>query len=103
MGSFSTALSALQAYSTAINAVGNNLANMSSTGFKNADINFQDVMGSVTSSNTQIGNGVQEPTTEANFSQGTLATTNNPLDAAIQGNGFFLLAPAGSTGTVSAS
>jgi len=103
MGSFSTALSALQAYSTAINAVGNNLANMNSTGFKNADINFEDVMGSLTTGNTQIGNGVQEPNTERNFSQGSITTTNNPLDAAIQGNGFFLLTPAGTTGTGSAT
>jgi flagellar hook protein FlgE len=103
MGSFDTALSALQAYSTAINAVGNNLANMSSTGFKNADINFEDVMGSVTTNHTQIGNGVQQPTTEADFSQGSIASTGNALDAAIQGNGFFLLTPAGSTGTVSPS
>jgi flagellar hook protein FlgE len=103
MGSFSTALSALQAYSTAINAVGNNLANMSTTGFKNNDINFQDVMGSVSTNGTQIGNGVQSPTTNANFNQGTISTTTNALDAAIQGNGFFLLTPPGSTGTVTPS
>jgi flagellar hook protein FlgE len=102
MGSFSTALSALQAYNTAIDAVGNNLANMNSTGFKNSDVNFEDVMGSV-SGNTQIGNGVQQPTTEANFSQGAINTTTNPLDAAIQGSGFFMLTPAGSTGTASPS
>jgi len=101
MGSFSTALSALQAFSTAMDAVGNNLANMSTTGFKTSEINFQDIMGTVTNNNTQIGNGVQEPTTEGEFSQGAITTTNNPLDAAIQGNGFFLLAPAGATGTVS--
>jgi flagellar hook protein FlgE len=100
MGSFDTALSALQAYSSAMDAVGNNLANMSTTGFKTSDINFQDVMGTVTANNTQIGNGVQQPTTEADFSQGAITTTTNPLDAAIQGNGFFLLSPAGSTGTV---
>lgn len=99
MGSFSTALSALQAYSTAINAVGNNLANMNSTGFKNSDINFEDVMGSMTTNNTQIGNGVQQPFTERNFTQGAITSTSNPLDAAIQGNGFFLLTPAGATGT----
>jgi flagellar hook protein FlgE len=101
MGSFDTALSALQAYSTAMDAVGNNLANMSTTGFKTSDINFQDVMSTVTTNNMQIGNGVQQPTTEADFSQGTISTTTNPLDAAIQGNGFFLLTPAGSTGAVS--
>lgn len=102
MGSFDTALSALQSYTSAINAVGNNLANMNSTGFKDSDITFQDVMGSV-SGNTQIGNGVQAPVTAANFSQGTDTTTTNPLDAAIQGNGFFLLTPAGSTGTIAPS
>jgi flagellar hook protein FlgE len=102
MGSFDIALSALQAYSSAINAVGNNLANMTSTGFKESEINFEDVMGTVTG-NTQIGNGVQQPSTAADFSQGTITGTNNPLDAAIQGNGFFLLAPAGSTGTVTPS
>lgn len=102
MGSFDTALSALKAYTGAINAVGNNLANMSSTGFKNSEINFQDVMGSV-SGKTQIGNGVQQPTTTANFSQGTLTNTGVALDAAIQGNGFFLLAPPGSNGSVTPS
>jgi flagellar hook protein FlgE len=103
MGTFNIALSALQAYSTAINAVGNNLANMSSTGFKNADINFQDLMSTVTNPSTQVGNGVQQPTTNANFSQGTLLSTGNPLDAAVQGNGFFLLTPAGATGAASPS
>lgn len=102
MATFGTSLSALQAYTSAINAVGNNLANMNSTGFKNSEINFQDVMGSV-SGNTQIGNGVQAPVTEANFSQGTDTTTGNALDAAIQGNGFFLLTPAASTGTAAPS
>jgi flagellar hook protein FlgE len=102
MGSFDTALSALQAYTSAINAVGNNLANMSSTGFKNSNINFEDVMGSVTN-NSQIGNGVQQPTTSADFSQGTVSSTGVALDAAIQGSGFFLLTPAGSTGTVTPS
>jgi flagellar hook protein FlgE len=101
MGSFDTALSALQAFSSAMDAVGNNLANMSTTGFKTSEINFEDVMGTVTANNTQIGNGVQQPTTEADFSQGAITSTTNPLDAAIQGNGFFLLAPAGSTGSPS--
>ncbi|MGA2211642.1 MAG: flagellar hook-basal body complex protein [Bryobacteraceae bacterium] len=103
MGSFDIALSALQAFSTAIDAVGNNLANMSTTGFKASDVNFEDVMGNVTANNSQIGNGVQQPYTETDFSQGTFTTTTNPLDAAIDGNGFFLLAPAGSTGTPSPS
>jgi flagellar hook protein FlgE len=97
MGSFDIALSALQSFSSAIDAVGNNLANMSTTGFKTSDVTFEDVMGNVTANNSQIGNGVQQPYTETDFSQGTIASTTNPLDAAIQGNGFFMLAPAGTT------
>ena len=59
MGSFDAALSALQAYSNAMDVVGNNLANMSTTGFKTSEISFQDVMGAVTTDTTQIGNGVK--------------------------------------------
>ena len=42
--SFSTALSALNADSTAIDVVGNNLANLNTTGFKTSDVSFQDLV-----------------------------------------------------------
>lgn len=105
MGSFDTSLSALQAFSTAIDAVGNNLANLSTTGYKSSEVTFQDIMGTYFSANTQIGDGVQQPDTSQNFSQGSITTTNNPLDAAIQGSGFFILTPASSSasGTTSSS
>lgn len=92
--SFSTALSALSADSTAIDVVGNNLANLNTTGFKTSVVSFHDL---VTQSlgaglgETQVGFGVGRPTTIREFTQGALQTTSGPLDAAIQGDGFFVV------------
>jgi flagellar hook protein FlgE len=92
--SFSTALSALNATSTAIDVVGNNLANLNTPGFKTSVVSFHDL---VTQSlgaglgETQVGFGVGSPITLRQFSQGGLQTTGGPLDAAIQGDGFFVV------------
>ena len=92
--SFSTALSALNATSTAIDVVGNNLANMNSTGFKESDVSFSDL---VTQSlgaglgSTQVGFGTATPLTVRNFSQGALQTSGGLLDGAISGDGFFVV------------
>ena len=92
--SFSTALSALAAQSTAIDVVGNNLANLNTTGFKSSVVSFHDL---VTQSlgaglgDTQVGFGVGTPITLRQFSQGAIQTTGGTLDAAIQGDGFFLV------------
>jgi len=99
--SLSTALSALSATSTAIDVVGNNLANLDTLGFKSSEVSFQDLLSQSISSGagqTQIGFGVGTPTTQFNFSQGALKTTSGPLDVAIQGDGFFLVrTPTGAT------
>jgi len=99
--SFSTALSALGAHSTAIDVVGNNLANLNTPGFKASVVSFYDL---VTQSlgaglgETQVGFGVARPLTLRQFSQGAIQTSNGPLDAAIQGDGFLVLKnPAGGT------
>jgi flagellar hook protein FlgE len=100
--SFSTALSGLNAYSTAIDVVGNNLANLDTTGFKADTVEFQDL---VTQSigadlgSTQVGFGVGTPITLTNYSQGALQSTGGALDAAIQGSGFFIVNAAGSGNT----
>ena len=92
--SFSTALSALAATSTAIDVVGNNLANLNTTGFKTSDVSFYDL---VTQSmgaglgDTQVGFGVGTPITLRQFTQGAIQTTGGTLDAAIQGDGFFMV------------
>src|SRR5262245_38012644 len=92
--SFSTALSALNATSTAIDVVGNNLANMNTPGFTTSAVVFRDL---VTQSigaglgETQVGFGTAQPLTVRQFGQGALQTTSGLLDAAIQGGGFFVL------------
>jgi flagellar hook protein FlgE len=90
MSSYSSALSGLLANSTALDVVGNNLANMNTQGFKTETTLFEDEM-SAANASLQVGGGVQATTTQTNFSQGTLQTTGGPLDAAVQGNGFFVV------------
>jgi flagellar hook protein FlgE len=94
---FSTALSALNADSDAINVVGNNLANLNTTGFKASTADFSDVMAEqlgTGTSNGQVGLGVGPISSIQEFTQGSITTTNGLLDAAIQGNGFFVVTDA---------
>jgi flagellar hook protein FlgE len=92
--SFSTALSALGAHSTAVDVVGNNLANLNTPGFKASTVSFYDL---VTQSlgaglgETQVGFGVARPVTLRYFSQGAIQSSSGPLDAAIQGDGFLVV------------
>ena len=92
--SFSTALSALAAHSTAIDVIGNNLANLNTPGFKASVVSFHDL---VTQSlgaglgETQVGFGVGTPVTLRQFSQGAIQSSGGPLDASIQGDGFFVI------------
>jgi len=95
--SFSTALSGLAANNTALDVVGNNLANLNTTGFKADAIDFKDIMGQ-TSGATEIGAGVATSSTSKQFTQGSIQPTAGALDAAIEGNGVFVLRnAAGST------
>src|ERR1700722_13936350 len=97
MSSYYTALSGLLANSTALDVVGNNLANMNTQGFKSESTLFEDEM-SAANASLQVGSGVQSTSTQTNFTQGTLQSTGEPLDAAVQGNGFFVVQnPSGNT------
>src|SRR6266849_3715463 len=92
--SFSTALSALSANTTAIDVTGNNLANLNTPGFKENIVSFHDLVTQSLGSGlgaTQIGFGVGVPVTLRQFSQGAIQSTGGPLDAAIQGDGFFIV------------
>jgi len=92
--SFSTALSALGAHTTAIDVVGNNLANLNTPGYKASVVAFSDL---VTQSlgaglgETQVGFGVARPVTIRQFSQGAIQASSGPLDVAIQGDGFLVV------------
>ena len=90
----STALSGLEANTDAINVIGNDLANLNTTGYKATQIDFQDLMSEqlgVSANSGQLGLGVGSVTALSNYSQGSLQTTGGATDAAIQGDGFFVL------------
>ncbi|HLX46474.1 MAG TPA: flagellar hook protein FlgE [Bryobacteraceae bacterium] len=100
MASFSTALSGLKADTTAIDVVGNNLANLNTTGFKASAVSFQDLVTQSIGAGlgaTQVGFGVGIPITLRQFTQGAIQSTGGPLDAAIQGDGFFVVKSANAT------
>jgi flagellar hook protein FlgE len=89
--SFSTALSALSAHSAAVDVIGNNLANLNTTGFKASIVAFHDlVTQSLGVSTTQTGFGVAPPRAIRQFSQGAIKSTSGDLDVAIQGDGFLI-------------
>jgi flagellar hook protein FlgE len=93
--SFNIALSGLAAAQKDIDTTANNIANVNTTGFKESRAEFADVYAaSVFSSNkTKVGDGVTTSKIAQQFSQGSLRFTNNSLDMAITGDGFFAISP----------
>lgn len=91
--SFSSSLSALSAQAIAVDVVGNNLANVNTPGFKNSTIYFRDLVTQALGSSggeLQVGLGVGRPITVRQFAQGSIQASGRALDAAIQGDGFFI-------------
>ncbi len=86
---FETALTGLNAASSDLNVISNNIANASTTGFKSSRAEFADIFASTSS--TAIGNGVRLASVAQQFSQGSVSITQNNLDLAINGQGFFRL------------
>ena len=98
-----TALTGLQAAETTIDVVGNNVANSNTVGFKESEAIFatqflQTIsIGAAPSGNAggtnprQVGLGVKVAAITPNFSQGTIEISSNPLDVAIQGDGFLMV------------
>ena len=101
MASFSIPLTGLESNSTALNTIANNLANSGTTGFRQMRLQFQDMVyqnlvtpgaaqsQSTVSAGLQIGLGTKSAATEVINTQGSLNETDNPLDVAIEGQGFF--------------
>jgi len=86
------AVSGLNANGTNLSIIGNNIANTGTVGFKSSRANFADIVNASlggASGATQSGIGVYLSGIQANFTQGSLQTTNNALDLAVDGNGFF--------------
>jgi flagellar hook protein FlgE len=96
MPSFSIALTGLEANSVALDTIGNNLANLNTTAFKDQTTSFSDLfyqnIGNTGSGDAlQVGLGTQVAGTDTDFSQGSLTTTTNSTDMALNGNGFFVV------------
>jgi len=91
-GSLSVALSGLNADSAALDIVGNNLANLNTTGYKNSTASFYDLLSqSVGGGSVQIGGGVSSTHSTRQFTQGSIQLSGGNFSAAIQGSGFFLV------------
>jgi flagellar basal-body rod protein FlgG len=106
-----TAATGMNALETKLDVIANNMANINTTAFKKDRANFQDLFyrqirlpgaldsdGSITSTGIEMGLGTRVSSTQTNYGQGAMQTTNTPLDVAIEGNGFFrVLDPNGNT------
>jgi flagellar hook protein FlgE len=97
--SFGIALSGLNAAQTDLNVTAHNIANSATTGFKQSRSEFAEMfaVSPVGVSRTAVGNGVKVAAVSQQFLQGNLNTTNNSLDLAISGQGFFVLSDGGSS------
>ena len=112
MRSLDIAGTGMQAQQTNVEVISNNIANMTTTGFKRRRAEFQDLMyqdlrrvgsnssdsGTIVPSGAQIGLGVKTAAIYRINEQGNLSQTSNSLDLAIQGNGYFQVTlPSGET------
>ena len=102
MSSFSIPLTGLEASSTALNTIANNLSNMNTTSFKSqsvtfSDLFYQDIGSSGAGNPLQVGAGTQIGATETDFSQGSISDTSNSTDVALDGSGFFVIQDGGQT------
>ena len=96
--SFNSSLSGLNASSNALNVVGNNIANANTVGFRSSSVTFADIYANSqgarlngAGNSMQIGMGVKTGAIHTNFSQGNLTEAGSPLQAAIEGRGFFVV------------
>ena len=102
MPNFSIPLSGLNASDTALATISNNLANLNTTGYKDTNVNFQDMFYQLLGSNgsgdqLQVGAGTSVGSIATNFSGGSVEDTGVNTDVAITGNGFFVVQDGGNT------
>ncbi len=91
---FFAATSGINATSRALSEIGNNVANAQTIGYKSRSVSFGDLFGATiggggTSTALTEGRGVRVLGIDPSFTQGSLQTTSNPLDLAVDGDGFF--------------
>ena len=103
IGSLTSGVSALTSFEKGMEVIGNNIANVNTTGFKTTRMQYADAFSNILQTSTpppasgsgsntpakQIGTGVQIDSISSDFAQGTLTTTGAKTDIGIAGNGFF--------------
>jgi flagellar hook protein FlgE len=92
--SLNSGVSGIQQFQGKLDVIGNNIANSNTLGFKSGRADFEDSFSQSLSGGTtnyQIGTGVSTATVRSLFMQGTLSRTLVPTDAAIEGDGFFIV------------
>jgi flagellar basal-body rod protein FlgG len=106
-----TAASGMSAQQMNVDTIANNLANVNTTGFKRSKMEFQDLLyssvrkagvsaatGTTVPTSLEVGYGTRPVATVRQFAVGDLSETGNPLDMAIEGNGFYQITmPDGTT------
>ncbi|MGB8694031.1 MAG: flagellar hook-basal body complex protein, partial [Steroidobacteraceae bacterium] len=97
--SFGIALSGISAAQADLNVTANNIANSSTTGFKQSRSEFSELFAVSAQgvSKAQAGAGVKIADVSRQFTQGNIEATNNSLDLALSGQGFFILSDAGAS------
>jgi flagellar hook protein FlgE len=110
MRSLFAAISGLNVNQTMLDVTANDIANVNTIGFKGSTVNFKDALSEMQQGASapssllggtnaeQIGLGVQLGSISQNMAAGAIQTTNNPLDLAIQGEGFFRVASEATAG-----
>jgi flagellar hook protein FlgE len=90
---FQQGLSGLNVSAKALDVISNNIANASTIGFKGGQAQFADVYAASlgVGGASQVGIGASLPVVQQQFSQGNISNSNNPLDIAVNGSGFFRL------------
>lgn len=103
MRSLYSGVSGMQNHQTRLDVIGNNVANVNTTGFKRGRVNFQDMISQQLSGSAkptteiggvnpkEVGLGMMVASIDTVFTQGNLQSTGVATDVAIQGNGFFIL------------
>jgi flagellar hook protein FlgE len=85
-----TAVTGMNANGTALSVIGDNVANMNTTGFKSSRATFGDIL-SQQLGESQIGRGVMLTSVQPSITQGAFENTASVLDMAVDGDGFFIL------------
>jgi flagellar hook protein FlgE len=91
LSSLFAGVTGMTAYGNAMSIIGNNIANVNTSGFKAGRPIFGDILSQSLGASSQIGRGVELTKVDTLFQQGSFSTTENITDMAIDGSGFFVV------------